>query len=57
LKIEVDLTDQELAALELLARGRQIRILAEAIPAQPADRAIAKVLLAGNVMRNPEEQS
>lgn len=44
--LNVTLTDQEVAALEILARGRQIRIVAGITPAEPEDRAIAKVLLA-----------
>jgi hypothetical protein len=43
---EVTLSDQELFALSLLARARQIRIVAGEIEGEPEDRAIAKVLSA-----------
>jgi hypothetical protein len=47
MKLTVELTDQELGALQLLARGRQLKIVAGVLPSEPDDRAIAKVLLAG----------
>jgi len=52
MKVCVDLSEQELAALELMARGRQIRITAGDLPAAPEDRAIAKLLVAAqNTLR------
>jgi hypothetical protein len=53
-RLDVNLTDQELDALEILARGRQIKIAAGIIPAEPEDRAIAKVLLAGRAAASLE---
>ncbi len=46
MKLHVELSDQELEALRLLARGRQVRIVAGALNAAPEDRAIARILLA-----------
>lgn len=55
MRLEVELTDQELGALELLARGRQIRLIAMGSEPAPEDRAIAKILLASKLMENLPE--
>jgi hypothetical protein len=52
-KITVDLTDQELAGLDVLARGRQVQIVAGVIPSNPEDRAIAKLMLAARDAATP----
>ena len=51
MKLTVDLSEQELTALEFVARARQIRITAGDLAAAPEDRAIAKVLLAARTVR------
>ncbi len=50
MKLEIELTGEELEALWVLARGRMIKIVAGQEAAAPADRAIAKVLLSAQAL-------
>lgn len=54
MRITLELTDEEVTALDVMARGRQIRIVAGTSKGSPEDRAIARILIAAEEAKRAE---